>query len=220
MPIKQKFHLLFFLCLGFIFLGNTETFGQISSSDHLAARKKIIQLSGIVLGEDSLSALPGVHIYVPKAGRGTTSNHLGYFTMPTLVGDSVVFSMVGFQRHSFIVPDHNKDLTVIVELTSDTTYLETIDVLPFPTEEMFKEAVLALNLPLDGHDYSNQNMSAEVLAFMLSNTPVDANVNYRNQMNNLYQAHQDRFGPRPNPFLNPFNWAGFFQSLKRGDYKK
>ena len=36
--------------------------------------KKIIQMSGVVVGADSISGVGGVHIYVPKAGRGTTSN--------------------------------------------------------------------------------------------------------------------------------------------------
>ena len=58
------------------------------------SKKRVIQLSGIILSEDSVSGLPGVHIYVPKAGRGTTSNRTGYFSMPVLEGDSVVISSV------------------------------------------------------------------------------------------------------------------------------
>ncbi len=35
---------------------------------------RVVQLSGIILGEDSTNAIPGVHVYVPRYGRGTTSN--------------------------------------------------------------------------------------------------------------------------------------------------
>ena len=52
-------------------------------------QKKIIQLSGVVVGQDSISGVGGVHIYVPKAGRGTTSNPYGYFAMPVLAKDSI-----------------------------------------------------------------------------------------------------------------------------------
>ena len=31
--------------------------------------KKIIQMSGVVVGADSISGVGGGHIYVPKAGR-------------------------------------------------------------------------------------------------------------------------------------------------------
>ena len=51
----------------------------------------MVQLSGLVLGEDSTSALPGVNVYVPTIGRGTVTNQYGYFSMPVLPGDSVLF---------------------------------------------------------------------------------------------------------------------------------
>jgi hypothetical protein len=215
-PLNSKFSKIVVLGLFFslvIIPLAQETFGQ--------TKRKVIQLTGIILGEDSVSGVPGVHIFVPKAGRGTTSNGLGYFSMPTLVGDSVVFSSVGYERQYYIVPDRgDKDqLTLIIELEHDITYLEPIDILPFPTEELFKEAVLALNIPIDEGQLKNQHMSAEILAFMLANTPMDASMNYRNYMANQQFYQMDRYGPRPNPMLNPFNWANFYRSLKRGDYK-
>ena len=48
-----------------------------ASSGYAQAKRKIIQLSGIVLGEDSVRGLPGAHVYVPKAGRGTAPRALG-----------------------------------------------------------------------------------------------------------------------------------------------
>ena len=35
---------------------------------------EIIQFSGVVLRPDSTGGVLGVHVYVPKAGRGTTTN--------------------------------------------------------------------------------------------------------------------------------------------------
>ncbi len=40
-------------------------------------KKRIIQLSGIV--SDSITVVPGVHVYVPKAGRGVPTNYAGFF---------------------------------------------------------------------------------------------------------------------------------------------
>lgn len=179
--------------------------------------KKVIQLSGIILGQDSVSGIPGVHIYVPKAGRGATTNHVGYFSMPTLIGDEVVISAIGYEKQYFKIPDTEKEnLTIVVELVSDTTYLETVEIMPFPTEELFKEAVIALNLPIQ-KDVNNQNLNEELLALMLRTTPMSGAANHRNYMNNWVKYQNDRFGPRPNPLLNPFNWVKFFKSLKRKD---
>lgn len=179
------------------------------------SKKRVIQLSGIILSEDSVSGLPGVHIYVPKAGRGTTSNRTGYFSMPVLEGDSVVISSVGYVRRSYIVPKSVSEyITIVVEMVQDITYLKEVEIMPFPTEEVFKEAVLALNIPMD-NGVDPKAMNAELLALMMRTTPMDGQANYRYYMDQYPGTINDRFQPRVNPFLNPFNWARFFRDLKK-----
>jgi len=179
-------------------------------------KRRVIQLSGIILGEDSVSGVPGVHVYVPKAGRGTTSNIVGFFSMPVLAGDSVVISSVGYLRQHYIVPSNlNEDfLTIVVEMTTDNTYLREVTILPFPTEEVFKQAVLALNVPMDDR-IDRRNLNAELMALMMRTTPMDGNLNYRYYMEQYNNSIIDRQVGRTNPFLNPFNWARFFRDLKQ-----
>ena len=179
-------------------------------------QKRVIQLSGVVLAADSLGGpLPGVHVYVPKAGRGTSTNRAGFFSMPVLVGDSVVISSIGFQRQHYIVPNHPSDLlTLVIEMVEDITYLKEVTIMPFPTEEVFKQAVLALNVPFDDRGIDSRNLNAELMALMLQTTPMDANANYKYYMDQYAGSVNDRFQPRTNPFLNPFNWARFFRDLK------
>jgi hypothetical protein len=182
-------------------------------------QKRIIQLSGVVLGQDSVSGLPGVHIYVPKAGRGITTNAVGFFSMPVLVGDSIVISSVGYSRQFYIVPNHPSEyLTVIFEMSEDITYLSEATATAFPTEEVFKEAILALNLPPD-NQIDQKNLNAELLALMLKTAPMDGPMNQRYYLNQWVAHQNDRFMPVTNPFLNPFNWVKFFNSLKK-DKKK
>jgi hypothetical protein len=177
--------------------------------------KRVIQLSGVVLGEDSVSGIPGVHIYVPKAGRGTSSLRNGYFSMAVLVGDSVVISAIGYARQHWIVPETAPEFyTVIVEMVTDITYLKEVTIMPFPTEEVFKQAVLALNVPMD-NGIDQRNLNAELLALMLQATPMDGNANYRYYMDQYPNSIRDQYQPRTNPFLNPFNWARFFRDLKQ-----
>jgi hypothetical protein len=183
-------------------------------------KKRVIQLSGVILGEDSVSGLPGVHVYVPKAGRGTTSNGVGFFSLPVLVGDSIVVSYIGYQRQHYIVPENAPEyLTVIVPLQQDTTYLQEIIVYDFPTEEVFKEAVLALNVPMD-KGIDEQNMTKELLALMVRTTPMDGYQNQRYYLNQWAASGNDKYQPVTNPFLNPFNWVKFFNSLKKNKKKK
>jgi hypothetical protein len=177
------------------------------------SKKRIIQLSGII--SDSTQVLPGVHVYVPKAGRGTSTNPAGFFSMPVLEGDSIVISSIGYKRQHYIIPRNANDfLTIIVEMVSDVTYLKEVQIMPFPTEEVFKEAVLALNVPMDERGYDQRNLNAELLALMMRTTPMDGAGNYKYYMDQWSTSAQDKFQPRTNPFLNPFNWARFVRDLK------
>lgn len=193
------------------FCGAIDSFGQ--------NQRRIIQLSGIILSEDSVSGLPGAHIYVPKAGRGTSSNSVGFFTMPVLVGDSVVITSVGYERRHYIVPNSASEyLTIIVEMVQDVTFLKEVEIMPFPTEEIFKQAVLALNIPLGENGIDQRNMNAQLLALMLQSTPMDGAANYRYYMDQYPSSINNKFQPITNPFLNVVNWAKFFKSMK--DKKK
>lgn len=183
--------------------------------------KRVIQLSGVVIAADSTSGpIPGVHVYVPKAGRGTTTLRTGFFSMPVLVGDSVVISAVGFVRQHYIVPDYPSDfVTLVIEMVEDVTYLREVTIMPFPTEEVFKQAVLALNVPMD-NGVDPRQINAELMALMMRTTPMDANQNYRYYMDQYAGTVTERFQPRVNPFLNPFNWARFFRDLKANKKNK
>jgi CarboxypepD_reg-like domain len=186
----------------------------VASYSHALAQnnKRIIQLSGVVLGQDSTSGLPGVHIYVPKAGRGTTTNSIGFFSMPVIVGDSIIISSVGYARQFYVVPNHPSEfLTVVFEMSEDVTYLSEVTATAFPTEEVFKEAVLALNLPPDTQ-IDQKNLNAELLALILKTTPMDGPMNQRYYLSQWASHTNDRFMPVTNPFLNPFNWVKFFNS--------
>jgi hypothetical protein len=194
----------------------------ILASSHIALSqkdKRIIQLSGIVLGLDekgNASQLPGVTIYVPKAGRGTHTNDVGFFSLPVLAGDSILISYVGFERQSFVVPEGQEEyLTIVIQMVPDVTYLKAVEILPFPTEEVFKEAVLALNIPTDDGSIDRKQLSQELLSLMLKTTPMDGPSNQRYYLGQYAANQGTQYAPIQNPLFNPFNWAKFFRSLKK-----
>ena len=179
--------------------------------------RDVIQFTGVVTTEDTTGGIMGAHIYVPKEGRGTTTNYFGYFSFPVLEGDSVVVSAVGYQRVHFIIPELERDsYSVIITMKEDTTYLPEVEIMPFPTEEMFKEAVLAYRLPNQG-DLNNMdsNLNPFLLMEMAKNMPMDGSMNHRYFMQQQAIYLFDGSGPRYNPLFNPFAWNEFFNSLKK-----
>lgn len=189
----------------------------VSIQEASAQEKKVVQLSGIVVADDGNTELPGVHVYVPAYGRGTTTNAYGYFSMPALVGDHVVLSSVGFIKQEFIVPSGtNGRVNVMLQMETDTVYLENIDITPFLSEKMFKQAILAMRLPEDRGRAAGSRLDGDVLSAMVGSMPYDAQLNATYYFNQQQYYMQDSYGPRSNPFLNPFNWAKFINSLNKG----
>ena len=196
-------------CLSILLLSQNMLLAQSKDKE-----QHVVQFTGIIVADDGVSQIPGVHVYVPKSGRGTSTNMYGYFSMPALVGDEIVVSAIGFLKQHYVVPEgQNGRVNVLFKLEEDTVYLQNVDFTLYISEREFKEAILALNLPDDRQVLQNR-LDGASLAAMLQNTPYDASLNARYYFDQQFYYMQDNYGPRSNPFLNPFNWSRFIQSLK------
>lgn len=182
-----------------------------------AQDKPVIQFTGVVMSHDSLDVVPGVHVYLPKSGRGTTTNPYGFFSLPVLEGDSVVFTSVGFKRSHYIIPQHDSrsSLKIIVTLEQDVTFLEEVEVFPFPSEEVFKRAVVTMELP---YNRDNANLQAWLQATYMRGSynfmSASPAANQRYFEDRQRQEFRNKFGPNTNNLLNPWAWSSFINSLK------
>ncbi|RED93623.1 carboxypeptidase-like regulatory domain-containing protein [Marinoscillum furvescens] len=179
---------------------------------------KVIQFTGVVMAPDSNSVIPGVHVYAPLGGRGTTTNPYGFFSLPVLEGDSIVFSAIGFQKRSYIIPEHDEpnSLRLIVTLEEDVTLLNEVEIFPYPTEEMFKKAVLSLEMPYQ-REYNNMNawLQSEYMNTAYAELSNSANANQRYYQQLQMQAIQNRYQTPKNNLLNPWAWAKAINDLKK-----
>lgn len=195
-----------------VLLLNTDLQSQVKNE------REVIQFTGVVFGIDSTNVIPGTHVYIPKSGRGTTTNPYGFFSMPVLEGDSIVFSAVGYKRSYYIVPEHKKEssLRVIITLEEDISFLEEVEIKPYPTESMFKEALITMELP-NQKEYANiyQWLNSEIMTRAYFDLPASPNANAQYMLNLQRQSYINRYSPPQNQLLNPFAWGQFINSLKR-----
>lgn len=191
----------------------------LSFSQEETEEEKVIQFTGVVLDEDSAS-IPGVHIYTPVFGRGTSTNQYGFFSMPALEGDSLVISAVGFKKATYIIPKiKTSTLKVIFKLESDTEMLNEVQVYNMPpTAEAFKKALLAVRLP-DDYNNMNRNLDPATLQEMYKSLPADGSMNHRWFVQQQAFYDQTRNSVRINPLLNPMSWVEIFRAIKRGDFQ-
>jgi len=182
--------------------------------------KNVLQFTGVIIANDTEFSVPGVHVYAPKSGRGTTSDSYGFFSMAVLNGDSLVISAIGFEKEHLVIPhDQVLDLTVIIRLESDTTFLPELEVYPFPSEQMFKEAILAFKLPSQ-YDNMNRNVDQQMLNKIYRGTAIGASGNYYYYSQQQANTYNRRFQTNSISLLNPFAWNQFIKSLKKSKREK
>ncbi len=201
------------LVVGLIWAGIGKSNVQAQSANDTL---QIVQLSGMVMTSDSTRTIFGVHIY-DSYGRGTTTNYTGWFSKAFLAGDTITFSAIGFKTEKVVVPENDGTrFNIIVAMKESITELSEVEINPFPTEELFKEAILAMNLNEDQENVMN-NFSSDAISEMVRTMPIAAGPeqNYKYLMNQQFYDLSNSAGPRTNPLLNPFAWAEFVNSFKK-----
>ncbi len=208
-----KYGITFLFLFIFTTYFSTFSFGQ--------GENQMVRFSGIVVEGDSLYGVSGVHIYIPRAGRGSVTNALGYFTMPAMEGDTVMVSAVGYKSSQIIIPKRGEPIySVIIDLKEDIQMLNEITVLPYANATEFKDMVLAMDTSDPLIDQMKKNLDSEKLNQMAANMPMNANSNYRYLMQQNLNARNNKFFAPSIPLLNPFAWSKFIESIRNKDYKK
>lgn len=185
------------------------------------SQRRVVQFSGLVVSGEQSFGVPFASIYVPKTTRGAVTNDIGFFSFPLLTGDTCLVRSQGFRTQKYVIPnDGRESISVVLYLQADTTLLPAVEILPFPTEEDFKRAFLALKLPEGDLNRMRRNLDNNLLARMQYNLGMDAGLNhmyFQNQQ--TYHTVNRNFVPT-NQLINPFAWGKFIESVKRGDLKK
>lgn len=185
--------------------------------------KRVVQVSGLVVSGDSLYGVPGVAVYIPKSGRGTNTNYVGYFSLPALIGDSIIINSIGYRVRRYVVPDTLKadKMSLIIELMEDTLMLPMVEIFPWPTEQLFKEAFLGLKLPEQDMNNMDRNLNEQVLKRMLYTSSASGAENHRYYMQKQVQVNDTRYNlVSPGMvFTNPFAWSRFISDVKKKRFK-
>jgi len=203
---------------GFLLIARTPAQAQ--------GQEKLVMFTGIITAGKTSEPLPGAYVYIPKAGRGILSNNVGYFALPVMPGDSVIFSYVGYKKQFYVIPRRLTETTfsAVIAMQEDVQTLTEVKVYPYATEELFKEAFVNMTLP-DQKERENlaRNTSAESMQRLAAITPMSAQANYRYYTQQQWFGREsvaNRSGVTTFPFLNPFAWANFIRSVKNGELNK
>ncbi len=197
------------------------TITTIKAQQTQTYKDSVIQLFGVVMTADSLQGVPSASVVVMGKGRGTITNNDGIFSIAVLKGDRILFSSIGFKDKVIDIPTNLTDnqYSVIQLLVNDTTYLPATILKPRPSREQFERDFANTRVPDDAYEIARQNTNEAARRILLATLPADGKeaVNYqlKQQATKSYYAGQTA----PMNILNPFAWADFIKSWKRGDFK-
>ncbi|WP_347159723.1 carboxypeptidase-like regulatory domain-containing protein [Pontibacter chitinilyticus] len=182
-------------------------------------RNHAVQLSGFVAVGDSLYGVAGVSVYVPNTIRGTQTNQYGFFSVPVVTGDSVIFSALGYKKQYLIIPKNysSQSYSIIMQMQEDPTELPTVDVFPWPTERDLREAIAKVKLPDEGRAIAMRNLDPKRLEELFKSTPMggEGNFRYFNQQQQIQQQNRYMY-----PTISPFAIPALIKSLINGDFKQ
>jgi hypothetical protein len=184
-----------------------------------AKKKKVIQLTGIVISADTLQAVSYTSVLVSGTNRGTMADASGYFSLVITAGDTLKFSCVGFTPETYYLPDTltQNSYSLIQMMKRDTLIMPTITISKWPSYQQFKYAFENKAIPEGDLEFAKRNLNR--IEANNSEYKADASLNQKWQQstakNQLYYNGQIP----PNNLLNPIAWASFLKAWKNGELK-
>lgn len=197
--------------------------GSLSSSSEDTIPKRLVQLTGIVLGSDSLNNLPYTTVYDKSTLRGTITDYHGYFALVARPGDTLIFRQLGYKPATYIVPmDIPMFGNALIQLMDiDTLFTKPVNVYPWPSREEFASAFV--NLQLDYEDEirrAQRQLSGTSLNQIAMRVQSDAGLAYsaleQQRLSQLYTRGQMPI----NNLFNPVAWMQFVDAWKSGKLKR
>ena len=183
---------------------------------------RLVQLSGVVISNDSLNEMPYAAVYNKSVKRGTIADIYGFFSLVVQPGDTLMFKYYGHKPSRYIVPDTLQEdrYSIIHMMEVDSIQLETVVIYPWPSKEAFAQAFVEMDPYEDALLRAQRQLSGKNLQDLASRVSSDASLSssYAFTQNNtkLYNMNQSPV----NNLMNPFAWAQFLQKWRSGELKR
>ncbi len=184
-------------------------------------QRKLIQFSGVVIGNDSLDPIPYTSVLIKHSHRGTISDYFGYFSFVAEEGDTIEFSTIGYRKQEFILPQNlpESKYSLIQALGHDTIQLKEVVIKNWPSKEQFKQAFINLNLDNGLTQVATMNLERIKNNAHYTQLENDAQMAYREVQQQQYSRLYVANAANNNNWLNPVAWSQFIKSWKK-DQKK
>jgi hypothetical protein len=182
----------------------------------------VVQVTGVVVTGDSLMPIPYATVYRARDQRGTIADERGFFSLPTLGGDTLRFTAVGFEPQWFVVPREHFDgrVNLVLPMGRSTVNLDAAVVYPWPTREKFRTEFLSLDLAPDAFSIGEDRLAVLRSQDQLLDVRGDSYSAYTQAMRQAAIQNGYLGQLPPISILNPAAWVQFIDALRNGKFKQ
>lgn len=205
---------LFLFLLAFLFLASPKANAQ--------ADDDLLQLSGVVVSTDSLQGLPFVSVRIKGLNKGTFTDADGFFSFVVRKSDTILFTFIGMKDAIFVVPKNlsASRYSIVQPMAEDSVLLPETVIHAWPTPEEFNYYFVKANIPDQYGMLARNNLKRKTLTTFGSAMIMDARENQRYAADQAASRYYYSGQLPPQRLFDPFAWSQFFNSWKRGDFKK
>lgn len=199
------------------------TLASIASaqSDSNQINTEVVQVSGLVVTGDSLMPLSFATVYRVRDSRGAMTDIQGFFSIPTLEGDTLRFSSTGYITREVIIPSGGEKnrISLVQPMSRDTVMINNAYIYPWPSRDAFKKEFMALGLDENTYSVGQQALDPFAIYDRLIDVGLDGQANASQELRQMsYDYSHAGMIPTTN-LLNPVAWAQFLNALKKGDLR-
>lgn len=204
---------------------NSKVSRASSTESTIDPAARIYQLSGLVIGQKSGEPVPFALVRVGTSRRTTTATADGFFSLPVLGGDTLVFQSIGYRYAKLSIAEYLKDykgdvkgqyIYVVVYLAEDSITLPNQVIFPYRTPEELRTALL--NVPMSDNDpnaVARAIMTPELMAEYVQTLPVDSKERQAAAAQQYYLNYKAQNSIANVGLFDPFAVARMVGYLKR-----
>lgn len=178
----------------------------------------VYQLSGLVIGKQSMEPVPYVTIQVNSSLQGAVSNEDGFFSIPVTQYDTLYFRHLGYDLTKLVIRDYLREyrqqnsiyLYVIQYIKEDTLTLDPVVIFPYNTPEELKTAIINMDPTGTPDAIARENLNPEILDAIIKTLPKDAGERLQVGQQMYYDHYRTR-NLVPNVGLDPLMAARLLQ---------
>ncbi len=188
----------------------------VSATAQFSLPDSSIRISGIVLHTDSLLPVPYATVYIKGETVGTRSDNGGLFSINANRGDTILFTAIGNQPSSFIVPDTLKasSYSIIQRMLRDTVSLNRVDIVSWPTLQEFNDSFHKQYGIDEGITNAEVNSNPDDMRQRKYDIGMDAGANFKYNAQNEHSYIYENAHIPLNQVLNPKKWNELVKGMK------